>query len=317
MGRVASYVELYKSGELERRAEAAWAILSACTLCPHNCLIDRSTSRRSFCYSGMRAKVASHVLHSWEEPPLTGTRGAGTIFFSNCSLKCTYCQNFALSQRSHGQEVSNERLAEMMLELQKQGAHNIDLVTPTHYIPQILKALVIAAGQGLSIPLVYNTSGYESLPIIKMLDGIVDIYLPDAKYADDQAAWATSRAREYVRNNRETLKEMYRQVGDLVLDEEGVAERGLIIRHLVMPNNHSQTYDVLKWIAEEISPNVTLSLMDQYFPAFKALNDPTLNRKPTWEEYEVGLNALDEFGFDNGWVQDHITDDEAEELDSA
>lgn len=315
MGQVASYVELYKSGELERRAEAAWAILSACTLCPHNCLIDRNTSKRSFCYSGTTAKVASYALHKWEEPPITGTRGAGTIFFSNCTLKCTYCQNFALSQNSHGKEVTHERLAEMMLDLQKWGAHNIDLVTPTHYVPQILKALVIAAGKGLTIPLVYNTSGYENLHIVRLLDKVVDIWLPDAKYADDKAAWSTSRAREYVKHNRETLKEMYRQTGDLVLDEEGIAVRGLIIRHLVMPNDHSQTYEVLKWIAEELSPNVSISLMDQFFPAYKALNDPMLNRKPTWEEYEVGLNALDEFGFDNGWVQDHITDDEVMEAE--
>ncbi len=310
MGEIASYVELYKSGELARRADTAWEILNACTLCPHDCLIDRRTSKRSFCYSGMTAKVASYVLHKWEEPPITGTRGAGTIFFSNCTLKCTYCQNFSLSQQSHGKEVSNERLAEMMLELQERGAHNIDLVTPTHYVPQILKALVIAAGRGLTIPMVYNTSGYENLHVIKLLDGVVDIYLPDAKYADDEAAWNTSRARQYVKNNRETLKEMYRQVGDLVLDEEGIAVRGLIIRHLVMPNDQAQTYEVLKWIAQEIGPTVSISVMDQYFPAYKALKDPLLSRKPTWEEYEVGLNAIEEFGFENGWTQDHITDDE-------
>ncbi len=315
MAEIASYVELYKSGELARRADAAWEILSACTLCPHNCLIDRNTDKRSFCYSGTTAKVASYVLHKWEEPPITGTRGAGTIFFSNCTLKCTYCQNYSLSQQSHGKEVSNERLAEMMLELQKRGAHNIDLVTPTHYVPQILKALVIAAERGLTIPMVYNTSGYENLHVVKLLENVVDIYLPDAKYADDRAAWTTSRARDYVRNNRETLLEMYRQVGDLVLDEEGIAVRGLIIRHLVMPNNLSQTREVLQWIAEEISPTVSVSVMDQYFPAYKALKDPLLNRKPTWEEYEVGLNAVEDFEFENGWTQDHITDDEIMEED--
>lgn len=310
MGRVASYVKLYETGELQRRADAAWDILTACTLCPHNCLIDRTTDKRSFCYSGTLAKVASYVLHKWEEPPITGTRGAGTIFFSNCTLKCTYCQNFSLSQMSHGKEVSHEQLADIMLELQRRGAHNLDLVTPTHYMPQILQALVRAVPKGLTIPIVYNTSGYENLHIIKMLDGIVDIYMPDAKYADDAIAWKTSRARDYVRNNRETLIEMYRQVGDLELDEEGIAVRGLLIRHLVMPNNQSQSYEVLQWIAENISPTVSVSVMDQYFPAYKALKDPLLNRKPTWQEYEVALDAVEEFGFENGWTQDHITDDE-------
>lgn len=310
MGRVASYVKLYETGELQRRADAAWDILTACTLCPHNCLIDRTTDKRSFCYSGTLAKVASYVLHKWEEPPITGTRGAGTIFFSNCTLKCTYCQNFSLSQMSHGKEVNHEQLADIMLELQRRGAHNLDLVTPTHYMPQILQALALAVPKGLTIPIVYNTSGYENLHIIKMLDGIVDIYMPDAKYADDAIAWKTSRARDYVRNNRETLIEMYRQVGDLELDEEGIAVRGLLIRHLVMPNNQSQSYEVLQWIAENISPTVSVSVMDQYFPAYKALKDPLLNRKPTWQEYEVALDAVDEFGFENGWTQDHITDDE-------
>jgi len=251
--------------------------------------------------------VASWNVHPWEEPPISGTRGSGTVFFSGCTGKCIFCQNYPISQLRHGLEVSYERLAEMMLELQnKKGCHNINFVTPTHYIPAILTSVDIAASQGLRIPLVYNTSGYESVEALQLLEGVIDIYLPDAKYADDATARELSGFARYVEHNRAALLEIYRQVGDeLVLDQDGIAARGMIVRHLVLPENLSGTPDVLRWIANELSPNVHVSLMDQYFPAHKALDHPRVGRKITFDEYEAALQAFDEAGLENGWMQEH------------
>ncbi|HEX9070136.1 MAG TPA: radical SAM protein, partial [Ktedonobacterales bacterium] len=237
----ASYVALFESGELQRRADASWELLRRCTVCPQNCPVDRIAGKTGACHSGTEIIVGSWNLHWREEPPITGTRGAGTIFFGGCQARCTYCQNFWLSQMGHGIRIGPERLAAMMLELQRKGAHNIDLVTPTHFVPQILRALVIAAGKGLRIPLVYNCAGYEHVHVLRLLDGVVDIYLPDAKYADNETALRTSKMHHYVEFNRAALKEMYRQVGGLQVDEHGIARRGLIIRHLVMPNGHAGT----------------------------------------------------------------------------
>ena len=234
-----SYLQLYETGELAERAAAAWEILRSCTICPQNCRCNRIAGKTGVCHSGTEAIVASWNVHRREEPPISGTRGAGTIFFGYCQARCTYCQNFSLSQGGLGHRVGPERLADMMLYLQKKHCHNLDLVTPTHFVPQILAALVVACGKGLHLPIVYNCAGYENLETLQLLDGVVDIYLPDAKYADNKNALRTSKMPRYVDHNQVTLREMYRQVGPLQLDEEGIARRGLLIRHLVMPEDIS------------------------------------------------------------------------------
>jgi putative pyruvate formate lyase activating enzyme len=301
-----SYLNLLGSGELQRRAEAAWEILASCTICPQNCRVNRLAGKRAVCRSATEIIVGSWNVHRREEPPISGTRGAGTIFFGHCQARCTYCQNYWLSQDGHGQRVTPERLAQMMLLLQKRGVHNLDFVTPTHYVPQILQALVIAAERGLRLPIVYNCAGYENLETLRLLDGVVDIYLPDAKYADDKHALRTSKMPHYVESNRATLKEMYRQVGPLKLDDEGIGVRGLLIRHLVMPNGIAGTRAVLQWIADELGPDTPVSVMDQYFPAWKAHNDPTLNRRLHWGEYREAVDAMEAAGLIEGFLQEDL-----------
>lgn len=305
--RYPGYLALHEKGELAERAEAAWELLRCCTVCPQNCPVNRLAGKTGACHSGTDVIVGSWNLHWREEPPITGTRGAGTIFFGGCQARCTYCQNFWLSQMGNGIRVGPERLADMMLSLQRKGAHNIDLVTPTHFVPQILKALVIAADKGLHIPMVYNCAGYEHLHVLKLLDGVIDIYLPDAKYASNAEALRTSKMHHYVEFNRAALKEMYRQVGGLVVDEHGIAVRGLIIRHLVMPNGHAGSREVLRWIADEIGTDIGLSVMDQYFPAYKAHNDPDLNRRLTWREYREVLDVVEDLPFENLFLQEDLT----------
>jgi len=299
-----SYLRLLESGELERRAEEALARLSSCRLCPRRCEVDRLAGERGYCRAGRQAVVASWNVHPWEEPPISGRRGSGTIFFSGCSGRCRFCQNYPISQLGVGRPVDEDELADMMLELQDRGCHNLNLVTPTHFVPQILNALVRAARQGLALPLVYNSSGYEEVETLRLLDGVVDIYLPDAKYADDQAAREFSGFLHYVEANRAALKEMYRQVGELQVDEEGTAIRGLIIRHLVLPGGVAGTPQVLSWIARELSPTVHVSLLSQYFPAHRALGHPLLGRKLTWEEYDAAIAAFEAAGLENGWLQE-------------
>ena len=300
------YLALNRSGELTHRSEVAYSLLSPCRLCPRECGADRLSGEEGFCRSGDQPKVASWTLHPWEEPPISGTRGSGTIFFSGCTGRCLFCQNYPISQLGVGNTVSVQQLAEMMLELQDRGCHNINLVTPTHFVPQILAALELAIEGGLRLPLVYNTSGYERVETLRLLEGVVDIYLPDAKYADDETARWLSGFVRYVEANRAALKEMFRQVGDeLILDGEGVARRGLIIRHLVLPNGLAGTQEVLNWIAENLSPRVHISLMDQYFPAYKAVGHPILGRKITAEEYEEALRAFEDAGLERGWMQEH------------
>lgn len=301
-----SYVSLYRSGELARRAERAWAMLESCCLCPHECGVNRLAGQVGVCRSSAELKVASWTLHPWEEPPISGSCGSGTIFFSGCMGRCRFCQNFPISQLGAGNVVSVERLAEMMVELESRGAHNINLVTPTHFVPHILAALLCAVKDGLRLPVVYNTSGYESVETLRLLDGIVSVYLPDAKYADDAIARRLSGFPRYVEVNRAALREMYRQVGkDLVLDNNGLARRGLIVRHMVLPEGLSGTSDVLAWIAAELSPYVHVSLMDQYFPAYRAVGDPILGRKVTFEEYLGALEAFDAAELERGWRQFH------------
>jgi putative pyruvate formate lyase activating enzyme len=303
-----SYLALHETGELSRRADEAWEMLRGCKVCPQNCPVDRIQGKTGACHSGTEVIIGSWNVHRREEPPISGTRGAGTIFFGGCQARCSYCQNFWLSQMGHGLRVSYQRLADMMLSLQRKGCHNLDLVTPTHFVPQILKALVLAVDKGLHIPLVYNCAGYEHIHTLRLLDGVVDIYLPDAKYASNQEAMRTSKMHHYVEFNRAALKEMYRQVGGLQVDEEGIAVRGLIVRHLVMPNRHAGTSELLAWIAEEIGTDIGLSVMDQYFPAYKALNDPQLNRRLTWREYREALDIVEDLPFENLFLQEDLTE---------
>jgi len=298
------YLELYRIGELKRRVEAAQAALESCELCPHRCRADRLAGEQGFCRMGRSPKVASWNVHRWEEPPISGTRGSGTIFFSGCTARCRFCQNFPISQLRYGALVTAERLAGMMLELQRKGAHNINFVTPTHFVPQILAALLHAVRAGLHLPLIYNTSGYERETTLQLLDGIIDIWLPDAKYANDDTARRLSGFQSYVPNNRVALREMYRQVGhELTLDSDGIAVRGMIVRHMVLPDGLAGTPQVLEWIARELSPEVHVSLMDQYFPAHHALDDPILGRKVTSDEYVAALQVFETAGLQRGWFQ--------------
>jgi putative pyruvate formate lyase activating enzyme len=292
--------------ELDERIEAAYRLLESCRVCPRECGVNRlKNDKLGFCRSGLNPVISSVSPHHGEEPPLSGTKGSGTIFFTNCNLRCVYCQNYPISQMGTGAERTTGELACQMLWLQEQGCHNVNLVTPTHFMPQILKALGIALERGFRLPLVYNTSGYDSLESLKLLDGIVDIYLPDMRYSDDKAALKYSIAPHYPEVNRAAIKEMYRQVGNLVMDDDGIAKRGLIIRHLILPCGLSGTERIMKFLAEEISKDVYISLMSQYFPAYKAHEFKELSRRITAEEYEEAYQIMQKYGLENGWVQEH------------
>ncbi|SPF42709.1 Radical SAM domain protein [Syntrophobacter sp. SbD1] len=312
------YLQLLKTGELSRRAEALDAKLERCDLCPRSCGVDRKNAKVGYCGVGSLPKVASMNLHLWEEPPVSGTRGSGTIFFSGCTLKCIFCQNYPISQLGVGREMSIEDLASGMLDLQDKGAHNINLVTPTHQVPAVVRAVLSAASRGLEIPLVYNTSGYESVDTLRLLDGIIDVYLPDIKYSDPEAAKKYSGAADYVSYNREALVEMWRQMGPILTDAQGIAVKGMMVRHLVLPENISGTSECLSFLAGQLgpppkaaanpaggptAPQVWVSLMNQYFPAHKGLTSPPLDRKITEEEYEAAFAALTQLGLLNGFVQ--------------
>ncbi|TAJ44276.1 radical SAM protein [Methanofollis fontis] len=265
-----SYRRLYETGDLAARVEQAWEILRSCTLCPRRCSIDRLQGEAGWCGSRDLPKVASFGPHFCEEPELVGRNGSGTIFFSNCTMRCEYCQNYEISQCGRGEEIRCDDLARIMLALQRQGCHNINLVSPTHYVPQILRALLAAAEGGLAIPLVYNTGGYDLAETIRLLDGIVDIYMPDAKYGSDDAARRFSHAPHYTRYMQESIREMHRQVGDLEV-WDGLAVRGLIIRHLVLPGGYAESREVFRFVADEISRDSYLNLMDQYRPEWHAV----------------------------------------------
>jgi len=292
--------------ELQERIEAAYQLLESCRVCPRECGVNRlKNDKLGFCRSGLNPVISSVSPHHGEEPPLSGTKGSGTIFFTNCNLRCVYCQNYPISQMGTGAERTTGELACQMLWLQEQGCHNVNLVTPTHFVPQILKAIGIALERGFRLPLVYNTSGYDSLESLKLLDGIVDIYLPDMRYSDDPTSLKYSIAPHYPEINRAAVKEMYRQVGNLVVDENGIAKRGLIIRHLILPCGLSGTERIMKFLAEEISKDVYISLMSQYFPAYKAHEFKELSRRITAEEYEKAYQIMQKYGLENGWVQEH------------
>lgn len=304
MGIKPSFIELYRTGELEKRAREAGDLLASCTLCPRNCGVDRLQGQLGFCRTGWLPTVSSYNAHHGEEPPISGRRGSGTIFFSHCNLSCCYCQNWPISQLGQGREVTIERLAGMMMELQQRGCHNINFVTPSHMTAQILMALEIAVRQGFNLPLVYNTSGYDSLDSLKLLEGVIDIYLPDIRYQDPEAAERYSGVADYPAVNQAALKEMWRQVGELQLDDQGIAFRGMLVRHLVLPNGLSQTRQALKFLAGEISPRVHLSLMSQFFPAHQANQTVELGRNVSREEYRQAVEWAEEFGLENGWHQE-------------
>jgi putative pyruvate formate lyase activating enzyme len=279
--------------------------IRSCRMCPRACGVDRAKELGE-CGEGFDPRISSANLHYGEEPPISGTSGSGTIFFTGCNLHCLYCQNFPISQLHRATKtLGTESLADTMLALQKRGAHNINFVTPSHYVYQAVAALGAAVEKGLTIPVVYNTSGYDSLPVIRDLEGIVDIYLPDMKYVFDDIAVEYSCAPDYPRINRSVLLEMYRQTGlEIDADDAGIAKRGLIIRHLVIPGNVENSKEVLKWIAENLSPDIHLALMSQYFPADRAANHPVIGRRLTQEEYDEVIGYADGLGFENGWFQE-------------
>jgi putative pyruvate formate lyase activating enzyme len=283
--------------ELARRVEEVWRHLADCDLCARYCFVDRlKTTEGAVCRTGERAVVASYGAHHGEEDCLRGSRGSGTIFFSFCNLRCAFCQNWDISQKGVGREAGPEEIAEMMLELQRQGCHNVNLVTPSHVVAQILAAVHEAAKRGLRLPLVYNSGGYDSPQALALLDGIVDIYMPDMKYGDSALARRYSRVRNYVEANQAAVREMHRQVGDLVTDEAGVARRGLLVRHLVLPEGIAGTEQVLEFLASEISRDTYVNLMDQYRPCYRADEYPELNRPITGEEYAEALAQAERLG---------------------
>jgi len=296
--------DLYHSGVLRERVREAYRHLQACDLCPRRCGVNRIRGERGRCGGGLLPRVASANIHRGEEPPISGTRGSGTIFFSGCTLSCIFCQNFPISQLGHGEELSVKDLAARMLHLQRRGAHNINLVTPTHFLPQILAALFQAIPQGFDLPVVWNSSGYELPEILSLLEGVVSVYLPDMKYGDATAAIALSAAPAYPEVNRRAILEMFRQVGHLEVDREGVAVRGLVVRHLVLPEGKGGTREVLSWIRAHLGEGTHLSLMSQYFPAGRASNTPGMDRGVTPGEYDEALEALEACGLEHGWIQE-------------
>ena len=299
-----AYLNTFESGELARRVEAAIASLERCRVCPWNCEIDRLVDKTKVCRTGRYARIGSYFPHFGEEDCLRGWNGSGTIFFSWCNLRCVFCQNFDLSQQGEGREVRPGELAEMMLTLQARGCHNINFVTPEHVVPQILEALPLAIRGGLRLPIVYNTSAYDSLESIRLLEGIVDIYMPDFKFWDPDLAKRYVKARDYPEAARAAIKEMHRQVGPLVFDQFGLAKRGLLVRHLVMPGGTGGTEAIMRFLATEISPDTYVNIMAQYYPAGKvgAENYPEINRMVAPREYqdairmayEAGLSRLDQ-----------------------
>lgn len=287
-----SYIALWRRGELARRVEAAYARLAACDICPRRCGVDRRRGELGACHTAAQARVSSFGAHLGEEDPLRGWRGSGTVFFTRCNLHCQYCQNYDISQTDDGDLVEPEALAAIMLRLQAYGCHNINLVSPTHVVPQILAAVLIAAEAGLRLPLVYNTGGYDALPTLALLDGVVDIYMPDMKYADAGHGLRYSLAPDYPAVNRAAVKEMHRQVGDLQLDAHGLAVRGLLVRHLVLPGGLAGTEEIARFLAREISPNTYLNVMPQYRPAYRAGEYPELSRPITRAEYQAAVQAV-------------------------
>ena len=294
--RVARYRTLLRSGELYNRVQQAQGKLQPCRVCPRHCEIDRTGSKLGTCLIGVKAVVASANPHFGEEFPIRGWFGSGTIFFAGCNLRCVYCQNFEISHEPTGQEVESEDLANLMLDLQEQGCHNINFVSPSHQVPQMLEGILVAAQRGLRLPIVYNTSSYDDVDMLKILDGVVDIYMPDFKYADTVIGRRLSKIPDYPARAQAALKEMHRQVGDLELDDEGLALRGLLVRHLVLPGGLAGTEEVMGFLATEISRETYVNIMDQYHPAAKADRHPILNRPITSREVDQARNLAHAWG---------------------
>src|SRR6266436_4697148 len=307
-----SYLNLLQTSELATRVAALESLLERCTVCPKDCLNNRLNNEIAACYSGRLPIVSSYTPHFGEEPALVGTRGAGNIFFGNCNLRCAYCQNYQISQTHKEQlenEITHERLAEIMLELQAKGCHNINFVSPTHFAPQMARSILIAAEQGLHLPVVYNTNAYDSVEVLRLLDGIVDVYLPDLKYAGDDEGFLYSKVRSYASVSRAAIAEMHRQMGsELVYDDDGLLKRGLLIRLLVLPNDIGGVRESLRWIHGEVSPRVAVSLMAQYYPTNVAGTNQRyvlLSRRISETEWMQAVAALDELGVQEGWMQEY------------
>lgn len=290
------YIQTFKAGLFPEKIENAIQMLEKCHLCPRNCGVNRLEGERGVCKAGYLPEISSYSPHFGEERPLVGFHGSGTIFMTHCNLRCLFCQNYSISHLGEGQEVSFERLAKMMVELQKTGCHNINFVTPTHYVPQILKALVIAIEKGLSVPLVYNSGGYDSVETLKLLDGVFDIYMPDFKYNNSGVAQTYSQAPDYPQAARLAFKEMHGQVGDLIIDERGIALRGLLVRHLVLPQESSGTKEVMRFLASEISKNTYVNIMNQYYPCGSIDPKSPLSRGVTINEFNEAIEAAKKEG---------------------
>jgi len=308
----ASYLNLHKNHQLKDRSEKLLNMLSSCEICPRKCGVNRLENKNSYCKSGRYAIISSYGVHNGEEPPISGNKGSGTIFFGNCNLKCVFCQNHQISQEMKdtiNHELTADKLANIMISLQNKGCHNINFVSPTHFIPQIVEALVIAVELGLNIPLVYNSGGYDDANTLRMLDGIFDIYMPDFKYGDSIYAEKYSDAKDYSKIAKNAIKEMYRQKGTLELNEDGIATKGLLIRHLILPENISGTNKVIDFIADELNKDTYVSLMSQYYPTYKASDDKNgecneINRTINHLEYERAENYFYKKGLENGWIQE-------------
>lgn len=310
---IPSYINLHKSGDLASRAAMLKSMLSDCLICPKDCGVNRLKNEIAACYSGYNPIVSSYCVHYGEEPVLSGSiennnfNGVGNIFFGNCNLRCVYCQNYEISQ-NHRKEILNEvsvqRLAEIMLELQSMNVNAIGFVSPTHFVPQIVSALVIAADAGLNLPLIYNTNSYDSIEVLKLLDGVIDIYLPDIKYSNDLHGYQYSKIKNYVYHSRESVKEMHRQLGSELVIENGLLKRGLLVRHLILPNDLAGSYETLKFISE-LDCNISLSVMSQYYPVHKALSIDLLSRNIREREYEKVLKWMDELNLNKGFLQEY------------
>ncbi|MCX5697182.1 MAG: radical SAM protein [Candidatus Omnitrophica bacterium] len=298
------YLQAYASGRLDKAIEEGYRLLESCAICPRKCRVNRLKDQKGYCKIGLNARVYSFTPHHGEEPPISGKNGSGAIFFSGCNLSCVYCQNYQFSQAENGRELQPEELGDIMLGLQNKHCHNINLVTPTHVMPQILKALSAAIKKGLNIPLVYNTSGYELPRIVKLLKGIADIYLVDMRYFDNDKAVKYSNAPDYPEYNQGAVKEMHRQVGIAKFDPDGIIRSGVIIRHLVLPGGVSGTKGIAGFIAREVSPDTYISLMSQYLPCYKADQLKEISRRISLKEYEAAKEALQKFGLNNGWIQE-------------
>jgi putative pyruvate formate lyase activating enzyme len=298
------YLDSYQSGLLTKKADYAYSLLESCSICPRNCRLNRLKNEKGVCKIGLLPKVFSYMPHHGEEPPISGSNGSGTIFFSGCNMNCLYCQNYEFSQLGEGREVELRELADFMIRLQDLGCHNINLVTPTHIMPQFLKALSLAIEKGLAIPIVYNTSGYELSEMIKILDGVVDIYLADMRYSRNETGMKYSFIQNYPDFNQDAIRQMHRQVGIAKINKAGIMERGLVIRHLVLPEDSSGTEEIMKFIATEISPDTYISLMSQYLPCYKANESKELSRRISYEEYQRAKEIVKRYGLSNGWIQE-------------